>query len=334
MAAPSVPNWQAQVLTGVGAPVTPANLLFVNDWAKAEGGGATNNPFNTTEPGFNSTGKYNSVGVQNYGDPQAGINATVATLKNGHYGNILNALHQGTDAKASAAALAASPWGTGSLVLKMLGGQPVTNTGHGAVTTTQLAKSAVAGPQGASGDSRTALLGMLQSSLSNYANTGQAGADPAKIAALTAQVQTQPLTLPKVKGAAGTAADAAKTGSVVSLAKQYIGTPYVWGGESPTGFDCSGLLQYVWGKNGVNIPRTTYAQFTSGSPIAKGQLQAGDAVFFKGSDSKNVNGQILPGHVGLYIGNGKFIEAPHTGAKVQISNLAGRTDYMGARSYS
>jgi cell wall-associated NlpC family hydrolase len=115
----------------------------------------------------------------------------------------------------------------------------------------------------------------------------------------------------------------------VALAKKAIGTPYVWGGESKSGFDCSGLLQYVWGKNGVNIPRTTYDQFKTGKAVAPNALRAGDAVFFKGSDSKNG----LPGHVGIYIGNGKFIEAPHTGASVQISTLAGYPGYMGARRY-
>lgn len=122
--------------------------------------------------------------------------------------------------------------------------------------------------------------------------------------------------------------------AAVKAAEAYVGTPYVWGGASPKGFDCSGLLQYVWGKQGVTIPRTTYDQFQTGKPVSQAQLRAGDAVFFKGSDSKTVNGQVLPGHVGMYIGNGKFVEAPHTGASVEISNLAGRTDYMGARRYA
>jgi hypothetical protein len=124
MAAPGAPNWQAQILRGIGAPVTPQNMMFVNDWAKAEGGGATNNPFNTTEPGFGATDNYNPVGVKDYATPQGGIQATVNTLENGRYGNIIGALRQGTDAKAAAQALANSPWGTGSLVLKMLGGAP------------------------------------------------------------------------------------------------------------------------------------------------------------------------------------------------------------------
>lgn len=118
--------------------------------------------------------------------------------------------------------------------------------------------------------------------------------------------------------------------SAVSLAQQYLGTPYVWGGESPKGFDCSGLLQYVWARQGVNIPRTTYDQFQSGTQIPRSRLRPGDAVFFTGSDPKNG----LPGHVGMYIGNGRFIEAPGSGKVVRISRLAGRKDFVGARRYN
>ena len=122
MATPGVPNWQAQILHAVGAPVTPANLTFLNAWARAEGGSASNNPFNTTQTGFGATGNYNSVGVKNYATPQGGIQATVNTLQNGRYGNILGALRQGSNAMAAAQALANSPWGTGSLVERILGG--------------------------------------------------------------------------------------------------------------------------------------------------------------------------------------------------------------------
>lgn len=120
MAAPKIPNWQAVFLKAVGAPVTPANVRFADAWAQAEGGDATNNPFNTTQPAAGAS-SYNSVGVRNYGTPEQGIQATAQTLLNGRYGNILAALKQGTDPVAAAHALANSPWGTGSLVLKVLG---------------------------------------------------------------------------------------------------------------------------------------------------------------------------------------------------------------------
>jgi cell wall-associated NlpC family hydrolase len=113
------------------------------------------------------------------------------------------------------------------------------------------------------------------------------------------------------------------------LVQSAMGTPYVWGGAKPGGFDCSGLLQWAWGKLGIQIPRTTYDQWSAGKAVPRGRLRVGDAVFFRGSDARGN----LPGHVGFYIGNGKFIEAPHTGANVRISKLAGRRDYQGARRF-
>lgn len=125
----------------------------------------------------------------------------------------------------------------------------------------------------------------------------------------------------------------AAVNGILGAAKQYLGTPYLWGGESPKGFDCSGLAQYLYAQEGVAIPRTTYDQFQAGLQVPRSQLEAGDLVFFAGSDSKVVNGVTLPGHVGIYIGDGKFIEAPHTGSVVQVSNLSGYRGYMGARRY-
>ena len=119
------------------------------------------------------------------------------------------------------------------------------------------------------------------------------------------------------------------TKGILAGAVEYLGTPYAWGGESPTGFDCSGLAQYLYGKVGVNIPRTTYDQFKGGLAVPKGQLQPGDLVFFKGSDSMNG----LPGHVGIYVGGGKMIDAPHTGSVVRVESVGSFGGYMGARRY-
>lgn len=119
-----------------------------------------------------------------------------------------------------------------------------------------------------------------------------------------------------------------KTGqNIVNVARKFIGTAYRWGGASPkTGFDCSGLLQWAAAQSGIKIPRTTYEQVKAGKPVGLGQLQPGDAVFF-GSPS-NVH------HVGIALGGGKFLEAPHTGANVRISSLAGRSDIVAARRYA
>jgi len=109
------------LLNNLGLPVTAENLRFLAAWAQAEGGGATFNPFNTTQPGGTA---YNKVGVQNYASYQQGLGATVQTLKNGDYGPILAALKQGNSAMAAAQAVAQTPWGTGTLVEKVLGGSP------------------------------------------------------------------------------------------------------------------------------------------------------------------------------------------------------------------
>lgn len=111
-------------------------------------------------------------------------------------------------------------------------------------------------------------------------------------------------------------------GSVVAIAERYLGVPYVWGGASPSGFDCSGFTMYVYAQVGVSLPHNAAAQFGYGSPVSMSQLQPGDLVFFYGL-----------GHVGIYVGGGQFIHAPHTGDVVKISSLGGyyASNFSGAR---
>ena len=127
--------------------------------------------------------------------------------------------------------------------------------------------------------------------------------------------------------------------AVVRAALQMRGIPYSWGGGSDagptrgtaqganiTGFDCSSLVKYAFAKYGVSIPRVTYDQFRAGKPVPVNAMQPGDLVFFHPGS----NG---PGHVGLFVGNGKFLQAPQTGDVVKISDLSSRSDLVGVRRF-
>jgi cell wall-associated NlpC family hydrolase len=111
-------------------------------------------------------------------------------------------------------------------------------------------------------------------------------------------------------------------GGVVGIAMRYLGVPYVWGGSTPRGFDCSGLVSYVFAQIGVSLPHSSYSQFGMGTAVSISQLQPGDLVFFTGAS-----------HVGIYIGGGQFIHAPHTGDVVKISSLSGyySSNFAGGR---
>lgn len=115
---------------------------------------------------------------------------------------------------------------------------------------------------------------------------------------------------------------AAKYGGVVAIALQYLGIPYVWGGSSPaTGFDCSGFTMYVYAQVGVSLPHHAASQYQLGVAVPRDQLAPGDLVFFSGL-----------GHMGIYIGGGQFVHAPHTGDVVKISSISERWgNYVGAR---
>ena len=118
---------------------------------------------------------------------------------------------------------------------------------------------------------------------------------------------------------------------IVKTANRFIGVPYRWGGQSPgTGFDCSGLTMVVYRLNGLELPRSSRQQWKSGRPVYPGQLSKGDLVFFATSGGRRVS------HVGIYIGNNKFLHAPSSGRKIRISSMSEKyynSRYLGARTY-
>jgi cell wall-associated NlpC family hydrolase len=120
-----------------------------------------------------------------------------------------------------------------------------------------------------------------------------------------------------------TVAPPAHYGGVVQVAMAQLGKPYVYGTAGPDTFDCSGLVVYAYGAMGVSLPHSSYALWNDGVYVSRDQLEPGDIVFFDGL-----------GHVGLYIGGGQFIHAPHTGTVVQFANLNDgwyAATYVGAR---
>ncbi|KLU60326.1 D-gamma-glutamyl-meso-diaminopimelic acid endopeptidase CwlS precursor [Peptococcaceae bacterium CEB3] len=118
--------------------------------------------------------------------------------------------------------------------------------------------------------------------------------------------------------------------NIVDRALSYVGSPYVFGGTNRSGFDCSGFTKYVYAQFGISLPRTSFAQFDSGTPVSMDNLQPGDLVFFT-TYARGAS------HVGIYIGGGRFVQAANPNSGVEVSNLGDRfytSRYLGARRYN
>ena len=110
--------------------------------------------------------------------------------------------------------------------------------------------------------------------------------------------------------------------AIVAYASNFLGTPYLWGGTSPSGFDCSGYTQYVYAHFGISVGRTTFDQIKDGVQISRDNLQAGDLVFFGTFEN--------PHHMGIYVGDNNYIHAPHTGDVIKVSPMS-RKDFITGR---
>jgi cell wall-associated NlpC family hydrolase len=158
-------------------------------------------------------------------------------------------------------------------------------------------------PGAESTDSATELMALLVAAVGQLQGSSSAVGAPGQVAG-TGQT-----------AAVATGSGVVTGSDVVAEAERFEGTPYVWGGTSPSGFDCSGLVQYAYGQLGVSLPRTSEEQAGVGTAVASlSAAQPGDLVFFAGSDGTASS----PGHVGIYVGNGQMIDAPHTGTSVQV----------------
>ena len=111
--------------------------------------------------------------------------------------------------------------------------------------------------------------------------------------------------------------------AALAIAEHYVGVPYVWGGASPaTGFDCSGLVLYAYAQLGISLPHYAAAQFAQFAKLDASQLAPGDLVFFEPKPDG-------PGHVGIYAGDDRIVDAPHTGALVRYDSLSGYAAALG-----
>jgi peptidoglycan DL-endopeptidase CwlO len=172
----------------------------------------------------------------------------------------------------------------------------------------------------------TQLVGERKARLAREARERAAAAAAAAAEAAAAQQSApSPSPAPIEPPSAGPVPPASSVGAqAVQIAMGELGVPYVWGGASPAGFDCSGLTMWVYAQLGIPLGHYTGSQWASGVPVPYDQLAPGDLVFFEPDI----------GHVGIYIGNGQFIHAPHTGTVVQISSLSDSwyaAEYQGAR---
>ena len=331
-------DWQTAYLRAIGVKPTAQAKSRLEQWQRWEGGHtnntARNNYMNTK---YTLPGSWDAIGngVQGYKTLGQGAIAFARTLGNGHYAPLKEWIATGKgDPSQALQVWVGGPGAVGtpsavSYAQKVLGGAaaaPGTSTTGQAPQSDPLAAPTLGTP------SVDPLTAVRQTAAQGFADIAQGKATPdATFGNLlktlrSTQPQAVKVAIPTTPSAGGGKLER----QAANLVKKYLGVQYQWGGENPTtGFDCSGLLQYVWKSLGVNIPRTTFEQWKVGKAVGLDQLQPGDAVFAAGSDGTPSN----PGHVGMYIGNGKIIVAPHTGSTVQVQNLSDWSA-VGARRFA
>jgi cell wall-associated NlpC family hydrolase len=301
-------DWRKAVLKRLGAKATPQNLKFLDTWQRWEGGHTHNdarfNWLNTTQ-GKGSA--INSVGVKRFGSFNEGVANTVATLQNGRYADIIDALRSGDPYTARPTA-GLSTWVSGSptarpdYAAKILGGSADGGRAAGEARGNAPAPKLPGPDPGTDWDWTVDFVfdddpafAQLLKKIPDYETTNKVAIQKGY---LDRGGSVQPVDVPP-----GT------LGKLVSLAQTQLGKPYVFGsGPSTDSFDCSDLVQWAYKQIGIDIPRVTYDQIKAGRSVKGQALQPGDLIFPHA------------GHVVMYVGNGKVIAAPRTGTLVQIQN--------------
>lgn len=323
----------AGILGGLGIKKpTSTQQKIIGSWIQSEGGlvNNTNNPLNTSRRGVGALGGINSSNVQRFSNLDQGIAADVATIQQPNMSDLAQAIRAGNPQQFSSA-LSRDPWGTSSSLFSRVYGSGVTPTapppnpamgfGNDQIPTGNITSTNTFGSRQQKALSNTVFsildnaakgrsvytIGQLEKKFGSFAN------QPPTQETLNGNVTVPPTTTGREKIATGAAINE-------------LGIPYSWGGGGLAGpgfgiqqgakiygFDCSSLMQYAWGKAGVKLPRTTYAQINFGQAVPSlAQAQPGDLLF--PSDH----------HVMMYLGNGMAIESPHTGAYVQFTNVSGQ----------
>lgn len=178
-----------------------------------------------------------------------------------------------------------------------------TDTSSSATTTNTQAASSSTSSQAAVASSSTQATAASSSSVATTTNTSTSQATQS----------TQSTTTTSSQSTATTSTASVSASSVIGYAEQFVGVPYVLGGTSPNGFDCSGFVQYVYAHFGVSLPRTSEAQSTIGSAVSVSSAQPGDLLFWGGQGSA--------WHVGIYVGGSSYIAAPTTGQSVAVKSF-------------
>ena len=309
-------DWRTALLKTLNAPATPANLRFLDEWQRHEGGHTNNSArFNWLNTTHGEGPSINSVGVKAFPSFQKGIMYTAQTLMNGRYQDILDGLRVGDPSGASAGLqtwVSGRPDGNPTYAASILGGDsvPMPVRAHATVSRAReqiqlLGAEHKVSPNPAWDRAMRLIFDDDPQMAAVMAGMDDRMARKTRLVSPGGSIRPVDMNTPEFAGAPGLSS------KVVKLAGTQLGKPYVFGsGPDTSSFDCSDLIQWAYKQVGVRLPRTTFDQIHQGVSVKGKALRPGDLVF----PSTH--------HVVMYVGNGKVVAAPHTGTVVQYQPLS------------